>query len=573
MKSFFKKKNQLIAVLYGIGAAGMLLILVLIMADRQNPALEDKPQTYTDISASWTLDREGTRPVDFASLGTYMDPEKGVLSIYCKLPVMNTDATLVFRSKDVRTRVLTGEELLYETTVYESRYYNQSPGNLWNVVPIHSRYSSKYLEMQIEMVYDTSAVVVDSLYFGDKGDILFNLVKENMFGIITSMLLIGFGIIMILFDLMPTYQHTHAKRRHDLLWVGLFAALTGVWCLTETNMLQFFVRDMRILQVIGNMIMIVDSLPLWLYMDCEYGIFKYRGMRIFAYADVVYIVFCAVMQLSGVMDLHYMLNGAVIIMMVFDTLLFAWIVCYLIKAKRERKPILNCALQLFGFVALMGFGIFETVRSLQVDRIDRAGFVRVGMLILSVCFAASSQLQTYKLLEQGTRYDLVSRLAYCDGLTGLGNRTAYLEQLEHCKNASDPVGIVYLDVNNLKKVNDGQGHEFGDQLITVAARIIEDSFGKFGKAYCVGGDEFCVLMSGGDLHAHYEEGLATFRQLVDEANQAKWYTFDVQIAQGFAVCRECKKLDEAVAEADGEMYKNKIFLKRGVTNQSESGII
>ena len=37
-------------------------------------------------------------------------------------------------------------------------------------------------------------------------------------------------------------------------------------------------------------------------------------------------------------------------------------------------------------------------------------------------------------------------------------------------------------MNNLKMVNDKQGHEFGDELIKIAASIIEDSFGHFGKA-------------------------------------------------------------------------------------------
>ena len=78
---------------------------------------------------------------------------------------------MVYRSKDVYTRVLAEDKQIYETTVYESRFYNRSPGNLWNMVTIAAEYSSKCLEIQIMMVYDTSAITVDSLYLGDKGDI------------------------------------------------------------------------------------------------------------------------------------------------------------------------------------------------------------------------------------------------------------------------------------------------------------------------------------------------------------------------------------------------------------------
>ena len=48
------------------------------------------------------------------------------------------------------------------------------------------------------------------------------------------------------------------------------------------------------------------------------------------------------------------------------------------------------------------------------------------------------------------------------------------------------LGIVYLDVNNLKMVNDNQGHDFGDELIRGAAKIIEGSFGV--KPHFIPGD-------------------------------------------------------------------------------------
>ena len=565
MKMFSRKENAAITILYDIGVIGMLLVIVLICVGRYSHELDKKQITYIDTTAFWTLDKDGTKPVDFKALGTYMNPEIGQLSIYYQLPVMDTDSALIFRSKDVYTRILIGEELLYETTVFESRFYNRSPGNLWNVVPISDKYSSKLVEIQIFMVYDVSAITVDSLYFGDKADIIFSLMDENIFGIIISIVLILFGFIMVVFDLMPTYIHT--KKHHGLFWIGAFALLFGVWSMIETNMLQFALKDMRILQLIDNMIMIVGSMPLWLYIDCEYKIFRHRTMRIMAYIDVTYILICALVQLTGIADLHKMLNGAILLMVAFDVILLVWVTYFLIKTRREHKPILNCALQLLGLCSLVAFTFFEVNRSLfHVDRIDRAGLVRIGMLILSICFATSSQLNTYKVLEQGLKYDLVSKLAYSDGLTGLGNRTAYLEQLETyigSAKESEWVGIVYLDVNNLKKVNDNQGHEVGDQLIKVAAKIIQDSFGKFGKSFRIGGDEFCVLIDGQKPEESYQAALLNFRQLVDEADKAAEYPFAVQIAHGFSVCGEFtkEKLDEAVAKADSEMYKNKVMLK------------
>ena len=138
-----------VAFFYIIGLFGMLSILVLIGISREVQTQKIKEEAYQDISASWTLEKEGTQSVDIKKLGEYMDAESEVLSIYYQLPEMDADINLVYRSKDVYTKVLVDEDVIYETQVYESRLYNKSPGNLWNVMTINAKYSQRCLEMQI----------------------------------------------------------------------------------------------------------------------------------------------------------------------------------------------------------------------------------------------------------------------------------------------------------------------------------------------------------------------------------------------------------------------------------------
>lgn len=566
MKKTLYDARKIITISYIIGLLGMLSILVLIGISREKQVLKtQQDDMYQDITASWTLDREGTKPVNVKKLGEYMDAEIGVLSMYYQLPELNEDISLVYRSKDVYTRVLVDEDVLYETDVYESRLYNKSPGNLWNVLTINSKYSAKCIEVQIYMVYDTDAVTVDSLYLGDKAEIILGIFADKMLGIVISLLLILLGIVLVVADFLPSYGRI--KTHHGLAWIGLYAFFTGLWCLIETNVLQLCVEDMRILQLTDNMLMMVSNMPLLLYLDSEYKIFQNRIMRILAYIYVGFMYVCVAVQYSDIGDLHHMIIGIIAIMTGTDLILLIWIVRMFVQLKKEKKPLLNCALQLSGVCALCFFSIYESIRSSNVDQMDRAGLIRIGMLILCFCFALSSQIETYKIVEQGMKYDFVSKLAYSDGLTGLGNRTAYLERLEEygsLEKRGEQLGIVYLDVNDLKKVNDSQGHDIGDDLITIAAKIIEDSFGHFGKSYRIGGDEFCVLMEGTDLEEKYVRGLETFKQLVDETNQTKGHAFEVQIAHGFAVCEEFTrgKIDEAIATADNAMYDNKMELKR-----------
>ncbi len=564
MKNKERLAGRLIASMYVLGLLGMFCVVIGVHFTRQSDMVEDGVSDYINISSDWTLDREGTMQADLGRLGEYMDEDTGILSIYHRLPDMKGDESLVYRSKDVYTKLLVDDTVVYETNVYDSKFYNRSPGNLWNVAKFHADSSGRLVEMQIYMVYDTNAVTVDSTLWGDKTDIILTFCKEKIFGVAVSLLMLIIGLVLIAFDLMPAY--IHARKRHGMVWLGLYAALIGVWSLIETNAVQFFADDMRILQLIDNMIMIVGSMPLLLYLNCEYQIFKFRFMRLFCYADAAYILVSATMQLSGVNDLHGLLPGAMLTMVVSCVTLLVWVVFRLKNMVKGHQPILNYVLQLSGLCSLWISALLEMMRYSQSDHMDRAGYLRVGMLVFIICLAVSSQLETYRLLENGLKFDIISSLAYSDGLTGLGNRTAYLEQLEAYASGETGIsklGIVFLDVNNLKKVNDNQGHEKGDELITVAARIISDSFGKLGKSYRIGGDEFCVLMTGLGLQDMYERGLLEFQKLVDEANKAKWYTYEIQIANGFSICDmiERQKIDEAVMAADGAMYANKKMLK------------
>ena len=566
MKNFLNKEKKPVTFLYLLGLLGMFSILFLIFINKKEPEQKRNEETYENITTSWTLDKKGKQAVDVTKLGKYMDAESGVLSLYYRLPKMNADLSLVYRSKDVYTRVLVGKDVLYETDVYESRFYNKSPGNLWNVLNINSKYSRKCLELQIIMVYDTNAITVEPLLFGDKADIILGLFADNMFGIVVSLLLILLGIVLLVVDILPSYGRT--KKHHGLFWVGIYALLTGVWSLIETNVVQFCVDDMRILQLLDNMILMLYTIPIVMYLHTEYKILKNKWIRILTYIGIGYILLCVMMQYTGIKDLHNMLNGGLNIMAITFFAICIWLIIKFFQLKREREPRLNCALMIFGLFSVGVSNILQAMRSLHVERMDRAEFIRIGMLVLCICFAIGSQIDTYKVMEQGLKYNLVSKLAYSDGLTGLGNRTAYLEQLEAYgsnQEAITQLGIVYLDVNNLKMVNDNKGHEFGDELIKCAAKIINSSFGAFGKSYRIGGDEFCVLMVDVDMESMYKNGVRSFQYLIDKANTTGLYTFPVQIAHGFAVCKEITKenIEETITIADSRMYQNKMELKKG----------
>ncbi|NBE81942.1 putative bifunctional diguanylate cyclase/phosphodiesterase [Micromonospora rubida] len=113
---------------------------------------------------------------------------------------------------------------------------------------------------------------------------------------------------------------------------------------------------------------------------------------------------------------------------------------------------------------------------------------------------------TVAMIEDITeRHELQQRLrfqALHDPLTGLPNRTLFFETLGQVLGDAGPdhrIGVCFLDLDGFKAVNDSLGHDLGDRLLIVIARRLAECVAGHGHLVArMGGDEFVILVDGGD---------------------------------------------------------------------------
>jgi diguanylate cyclase (GGDEF)-like protein len=90
------------------------------------------------------------------------------------------------------------------------------------------------------------------------------------------------------------------------------------------------------------------------------------------------------------------------------------------------------------------------------------------------------------------------RMAHYDGLTGLANRDQFRKRLEHALTAAarhhGSVGLMMIDLDRFKTVNDGFGHQAGDQLLVTVAQRLRLALRKSDRLARLGGDEFTVIL-------------------------------------------------------------------------------
>ena len=104
--------------------------------------------------------------------------------------------------------------------------------------------------------------------------------------------------------------------------------------------------------------------------------------------------------------------------------------------------------------------------------------------------AIGSEIYNHLLLDR------LKALSQVDALTGLNNRRAMLRHMETLAQCpGQPYGVINIDLNGLKGVNDRDGHEAGDQLLIQAAELLGKVLYR-DDLFRTGGDEFVVIIGG-----------------------------------------------------------------------------
>lgn len=168
--------------------------------------------------------------------------------------------------------------------------------------------------------------------------------------------------------------------------------------------------------------------------------------------------------------------------------------------------------------------------------------------------------------EQIEALNRANELARRDGLTGTRNMTAYREFEDSIQKSIDggmghsPFAIVICDINDLKHINDSQGHKAGDEYIRSACRMICGIFAH-SPVFRIGGDEFAAVLAGSD----YDKRIALVEMLRRRSHDNLKQNDGPVVAAGLGVYDAVndKKVSDVFKRADEDMYENKLSMKAG----------
>lgn len=158
-----------------------------------------------------------------------------------------------------------------------------------------------------------------------------------------------------------------------------------------------------------------------------------------------------------------------------------------------------------------------------------------------------------------------------DFLTGLHNRRYFGEALNRMDQEENyPLGIVMIDLNGLKIINDAFGHEFGDEALKQVANVLRSTFRHEDVICRIGGDEFSVIAP-----------RATIEELEEYKNQCrmklegiKIQNLPISIAYGYEIKHDNQtSIDEVFKLSENNMYRRKLSESNSIRNHAIQAIL
>jgi diguanylate cyclase (GGDEF)-like protein/PAS domain S-box-containing protein len=200
----------------------------------------------------------------------------------------------------------------------------------------------------------------------------------------------------------------------------------------------------------------------------------------------------------------------------------------------------------------------------MVDAEGRTRWVRDEAVVIAPDAGSPSYWSGF-LVDITDRMMLEAQLqhqAFHDPLTGLANRALFADRVEHAVARSrrhrESVAVLFLDLDDFKMVNDGLGHDAGDELLVAVSEVLQEALRSTDTAARLGGDEFAILLE--DLPSDDAATEVADRVLEALARPFQVHGREVVIGASIGIAVSARRTADAreiLRNADSAMYAAK----------------
>lgn len=474
-----------------------------------------------------------------------------------KVPLIhNSSETMMFYTTHSDVSVYVEKEKIYTvSTNLSEKTFQAVRSDRWNQFSVEKAYEGKQLQVVLKTSYKSVAEQAPLFLLGNELDIVIRELKAALLSMFLAFAVFACGIAMCIYYVVSGKSRL---KNYRTIYLGIFSAFIGFWFLINIPIVQFLFGNYMMLEYISYLIFGMLPIPFILF---EKQIIAQRfGWLLSLIAVYIMLVQTGrvVLQMTGYMDLKesQTIIHVVILLSIAMFILVGVVNMYVNRG--SEKGLISRVNVIFLLVIAAGSGIDILTYYICPQRGKEFNCSKFALLLCIVSLVYTTMKEAEELVQKAQDAE---RLAYTDELTGLNNRTAYNEAVEKIDLTKGVHTVFMCDLNNLKKCNDTMGHHWGDTYIKISAGIIQESFADIGRAYRIGGDEFCIISDVDDP----EQIQAAYDKLVYRVEEYNTGTsvIEIGIAVGYARydANIDKNLEDTRIRADQFMYLNKEMIK------------
>jgi diguanylate cyclase (GGDEF)-like protein len=457
---------------------------------------------------------------------------------------------LQFISSHQEIKVEADEKVIFERKAVQT-IWGKTPGFAWEYIEIPAE--TREVVVTVTACYPEVRDVPIIFYQGSSVAMYHNILQEESFNGIISILNVCLGVILLIFGAVSR------KRSHiggAMVYLGIFTILLGVWAISENGIVAILFENRAASSFISFTMLAMVGIPFVMFVRYYLQTDDKYVYKVVLGLNIINIILMYLLQFFGVMDMKQSL-WMTHIAMVLAVLYLPYSLIRMLRRRTINRRFWVTVWSLLSMCPPLAYSLYMYYSGSH--NVDSYGNVFVFVFIMF--FAVDVSCSIMKDIDAGKKAAIYQELAEKDMLTGCYNRNAYRNDTEDWSDLRG-VLLVACDLNNLKQCNDTLGHAYGDLYITDSAALLIKVFGKYGKVYRIGGDEFCIIIPDGSK-CNIRKLLAT---LIEEqcSYNATAPVIHMQIACGYAEFDEKTDwtMEDIRSRADERMYQNKKEIKK-----------
>lgn len=381
MQNLTKKQlNIILLTLCGITA---LIVLICGITLHDNGRAYLSEGDYYDFADSWVLVGGEGSDIGFMpiTLPYNVDAPAGeTITITHKVPDnVDENTVLFFRTEYQAVEVKIDNTVVYSYGVDEKRPFGKSSVPVYNMADVSDVYAGGNISITFLSGYKFYSGQIPEVFYGNKGQVMYTIWKENAATFILSSLLIIFSLVAVIIYL---FMGKHRKEHPVFGYLVIFMSVVSVWSICDNKIIQLVISNIYAIWLIKALLLQIIPVAYLIYVRCFTD--KRKVIRLIDYGIWAYLtsfVAATVFQLMGLCDyVQYMTLAKILIFigLVLITIVLSTAIITFGKKSLRDNVIANIVFIIIGAISFV-LGLFSSTKTASNI------LVRIGIFIYVLC--------------------------------------------------------------------------------------------------------------------------------------------------------------------------------------------